>query len=91
MSEEHYRKVVLLSESTYSEKLASSWEVSDIEKLAGTEEGVYLEFKKPSEFVHAGRFAPDRCSAELSETVWWWYYAEGEQRFDELKQRFQVG
>ncbi len=58
-----------MSESTYSEKLASSWEVSDIEKLAGTEEGVYLEFKKPSEFVRAGKFSPDICAAELSETV----------------------
>ncbi|MBI4267827.1 MAG: ATP-binding protein [Chloroflexi bacterium] len=58
-----------MSESTYSEKRASSWEVSDIGKLAGTEEGVYLEFKKLSEFVRAGKFSPDLFAKELSETV----------------------
>jgi len=60
---------VLLSESAYFEKPANSWEVSDIDKLAGTEEGVYLEFKRPSEFVRLGNFSPDLCAAELSETV----------------------
>ena len=58
-----------MSESTYFEKRASSWEVSDIDKLAGTEEGVYLEFKKPSEFVRSGNFSSDLCATELSETV----------------------
>jgi len=50
--------------STYFEKRASSWEVPDIEKLAGTEEGVYLEFKKPSEFVQR-----DLAIRELIETI----------------------
>jgi hypothetical protein len=53
----------------YFEKRASSWEVSDIENLAGTEEGVYIEFKKPSELLHAGKFSPDKCATELAETV----------------------
>jgi len=55
--------------STYFEKPANSWEVPDIDKLAGTEEGIYLEFKRPSEFVQAGNFSPDLCAAELAETV----------------------
>lgn len=51
------------------EKRASLWEVSDIEKLAGTEEGVYLEFKKASEFVESNNFSRDKLTNELAETV----------------------
>lgn len=51
------------------EKQANSWELADIDKLVGTEEGVYLEFKKPSEFMREGKFSPDLLSAEMSETV----------------------
>ncbi len=58
-----------MGESTYFGKPASLWEVPDIEKLAGAEEGVYREFKKPSEFVRAGNFSPDLCATELAETV----------------------
>lgn len=58
-----------MNESMYSEKQASSWEVADIEKLAGTQEGVYLEFKKPSEFVQRGNFSRDLVATELTETV----------------------
>ncbi|MFC1919066.1 helix-turn-helix domain-containing protein [Chloroflexota bacterium] len=38
-------------------------------KLAGTEEGVYLEFKKPSEFIHDNHFSRDEFARELTETV----------------------
>jgi len=58
-----------MSESMYFKKRASLWEVSDISKLAGTEEGVYLEFKKPSEFIDRGNFSRDRFASELTETV----------------------
>lgn len=58
-----------MSQPTYLEKPAASWEVSDIDELAGTEEGVYLEFKRASEFVRDGKFSPDVCATELSETV----------------------
>ena len=58
-----------MSESIYSQKQASSWEVSDIEKLAGTQEDVHLEFKKPSEFIQRGRYDRDRLTTELTETV----------------------
>jgi len=51
------------------EKQASSWEVSDVAKLAGTEEGVYLELKKPSEFIKNGNFSRDLAARELTETV----------------------
>ncbi|GEM_PF-3502652 len=53
----------------YFEKQATLWESSDIEKLAGTEEGVYLEFKKPSEFVPNGTFSREMIAKELTETV----------------------
>ena len=58
-----------MSESIYWAKPASSWEVSDIEKLVGTEEGIYLEFKRPSEFVKNGKFSSDWAAKELTETV----------------------
>ncbi len=58
-----------MSERVSLEKQANSWELADIEKLVGTEEGVYLEFKKPSEFMYEGRFSLDRLSVEMSETV----------------------
>ena len=58
-----------MGESRYFEKQAGSWEVSDIAKLAGTEEGVYLEFKKPSEFVRNDIFSRDEFIRELIETV----------------------
>lgn len=58
-----------MSESMYSEKRASSWEVSDIRELIGTEEGVYLEFKRPLEFVRNGIFSRDEVARELAETV----------------------
>lgn len=55
--------------STCFEKPANSWELPDIDELAGTEEGIYLEFKRPSEFVQEGNFSPNRCATELAETV----------------------
>jgi hypothetical protein len=55
--------------STYFEKRANLWEVPDIEKLAGIEEGIYLEFKKPSEFFENEKFARDKFTRELAETV----------------------
>lgn len=55
--------------STYFEKRANSWKVPDIEKLAGIEEGIYLEFKKPSEFFQNEKFARDKFTKELAETV----------------------
>ena len=58
-----------MNESIYSQKQASSWEVPDIEKLAGTQEGVHLEFKKPSEFIQRGRYDRDLFTTELTETV----------------------
>ncbi len=58
-----------MSERTYAEKQTSSWKVSDIEELAGTEEGPYLEFKKPSEFVKNQRFSREAFTRELTETV----------------------
>ena len=58
-----------MHQSSGSEKQASSWEVSDIAKLAGTEEGVYREFKKPSEFIKNGSFSRDLAAKELTETV----------------------
>ncbi len=58
-----------MKERVSFEKQATSWELADIDELAGTEEGVRLEYKKPSEFMNEGRFSPDRLSAELSETV----------------------
>ncbi len=53
----------------YSKKQASSWKVSDIAKSAGIEEGVYLEFKKPLEFIKNRNFSPDLFTKELTETV----------------------
>jgi len=58
-----------MSESTYSQKQATLWEVADIEKLIGTQESVYLEFKKPSEFVQKGHFSRDLFVNELTETI----------------------
>lgn len=51
------------------EKQANSWELADVNKLVGSEEGIYLEFKKPSEFMYEGNFSQDRLSTEMSETV----------------------
>jgi hypothetical protein len=62
-------RAVLLNERIYPEKRAGSWQVSDIEKLVGAEEGVYLEFKKPSEFLKTGTFSRDLVVEELAETV----------------------
>ncbi len=58
-----------MRQSSNSEKQASSWKVSDVAKLARTEEGVYLEFKKPSEFIKNGNFSRDLAAGELTETV----------------------
>ena len=58
-----------MNERPYTEKPASLWDIADIEKLAGTQEDVYLEFKKPSEFVQKGHFSRDVLIKELTETV----------------------
>jgi len=58
-----------LHQSSNSEKQASSWDISDVAERAGTEEGVYLEFKKPSEFLKDGNFSRDLAAKELAETV----------------------
>ncbi|MBI4331318.1 MAG: ATP-binding protein [Chloroflexi bacterium] len=36
---------------------------------SGAEEGAYLEFKKPSEFIAGGRFNSDEFSRQLAETA----------------------
>ena len=53
----------------YFEKQASLWKVSDIAELAGIEEGIYLEFKKPSELLKNGKYDRDKFTKELTETV----------------------
>jgi len=62
-------EVVLLSEQISPGKRATSWKVTDIAALAGIEEGVYLEFKKPSELIQNEKFARDKFTKELVETV----------------------
>jgi len=52
-----------------TEKPASLWAISDIEELAGTGEGPYLEFKKPSEFIEKGVFSREGFTIQLTETV----------------------
>lgn len=53
----------------YFEKRANLWEVEDIAQLAGAAEGIYLEFKKPSEFIRNGVFSRDLVAQELAETI----------------------
>lgn len=56
--------------SEWIDKPAAAWRLQDLEGLAGAEEGVYLEFKRPNEFMdQGGKFSPDRLSTELAETV----------------------
>jgi hypothetical protein len=55
--------------STYFEKPANTWQVPDIDKLAGIEEGIYLEFKKPSELLRNEKYDRDKFTKELTETV----------------------
>ena len=52
-----------------TEKQASLWAISDIEKLAGIGEGPYLEFKKPSEFIEKRGFSREVFTMQLTETV----------------------
>lgn len=53
----------------YFEKRANLWEVEDIAELVGAAEGIYLEFKKPSEFIRNGAFSRDLAAQELAETI----------------------
>jgi predicted HTH transcriptional regulator len=53
----------------YFEKRASLWKILDIQELAGTEENVHSEFKKPSELLHNNTFARDKFAKDLAETV----------------------
>lgn len=50
-------------------KRAALWDIVDIKELVGTEEGIHLEFKKPSEFVRDGKFSRDEFARQLAETV----------------------
>jgi hypothetical protein len=66
-----------MSQRDWIDKPASIWEVPDLEQLALAEEGPYLEFKKPSEFIKAGQFSWDTFSEEVSETASAFLNADG--------------
>lgn len=53
----------------YKEKPASLWEASDVSNYVGSDEGTYLEFKKPSEFIINKQFSKDRFVTEIAESV----------------------
>lgn len=53
----------------YSVKQVKSWDLSHIHDLVGVEEGLYLEFKKPSEFLKNGKFIRDEFISQITETV----------------------
>jgi hypothetical protein len=58
-----------MSQNEDRAKNANTWDLQDLEALVGAEEGTYLEFKKPSEFMKDGKFSWDIISEELAETV----------------------
>ena len=58
-----------MHQSEWINKAAQEWVIEDIEGLAEAEEGAYLEFKKPLEFMVQGKFSKDVLSSELAETV----------------------
>ena len=53
-----------------SNKPASQWDINDLRDLANAEpqESLYLEFKKPGEFLVNGIYSPDILAEELAET-----------------------
>ncbi len=66
-----------MEKPNWTDKPASAWQLQDIEDLAQAEEGLYLEFKKPAEFIENKQFSRDKFVKELSETVSAFLNAEG--------------
>ena len=60
-------------------KSASQWQLQDLRELAEAEpqESLYLEFKKPGEFLVDGKFSGDRLAEELAETASAFLNADG--------------
>ena len=48
---------------------AYQWRLEDVQQLAQAEEGLYLEFKKPTEFLDNNQYSRDRLAGELAETA----------------------
>ena len=61
----------------WTRKPAHQWRLQDLQQFAHAEEGLYLEFKKPTEFLANGEFSRDKFASELAETASAFLNSEG--------------
>ena len=58
-----------MTQESWAHKRAPQWTLEDFGELAQAEEGEYLEFKKPLEFIKQSKFSRDVFATEVTETL----------------------